>query len=136
MVPLVKDLNNFLVGLKKKVGGKSTMHLGELAEWCLNNCKVPEDTEELQDETFVVCYSVFLGDEDEVPVDHEEGDQFRFFYTTLRLIKESSHCKIVLQTDGTYKIVWQGNPLLLIGTSDFDRVFHPLGLSLNSREAQ
>ena len=46
------------------------MHLGELAEWCLNNSKVPADTEEMQDEPFVVCYSVFLGDEDEVPVDH------------------------------------------------------------------
>ena len=34
------------------------------------------------------------------------------------------------------EIVWQGNSLLLIGTSDFDRVFHPLGLSLNSRESQ
>ncbi len=68
MVPLVKDLNNFLVGLKKKVGGKSTMHLGELAEWCLNNSKVPEDTEEMQNEPFFVCYSVFLGDEDEVAI--------------------------------------------------------------------
>ena len=58
VVPLVKDLNNFLVGLKKKVCGKSTMHLGELAEWCLNNSKVPADTEEMQDEPFVVCYSV------------------------------------------------------------------------------
>ena len=56
MVPLVKDLNNFLVGLKKKVCGKSTMHLGELAEWCLNNSKVPADTEEMQDEPFVVKY--------------------------------------------------------------------------------
>ena len=112
------------------------MNLGELAAWCLKNCKMPVDTEELQDEPFVVCYSVYLGDEEELPVDHEEGDQFRFFYTTLALIKKSSHCKIVIQTDGTYKIVWQGNPLLLIGTSDFDRVFHPLGLSLNSREAQ
>ena len=84
VVPLVKDLNKFLVGLKKKVGSKSTMHLGELAEWCLNNSKVPEDTEEMQDEPFVVCYSVFLGDEDEIPVDHE-CDQFRFFYTNIPL---------------------------------------------------
>ena len=58
------------------------------------------------------------------------------FFATLALIKHSTCCKIVIQTDGTYKIVWQGNPLLLIGTLDFDRVFHPLGLSLNSREAQ
>jgi hypothetical protein len=67
-----KGFNNFLVGLKKKVGSKSTMHLGELAEWCLNNLKVPKDTEEMQDEPFVVCYSVFLGDEDEVPVDQRK----------------------------------------------------------------
>ena len=69
------------------------------------------DTEELQDEPFVVCYSVYLGDEEELPVDHEKGDQFRFFYTTLALIKKSSHCKIVIQTDGTYKIVWQKDKL-------------------------
>ena len=119
------------------------MHVGELADWCLKNCNMPADNEENQDKPFVVCYMVKIGDEDAIvhPVEtpsstDEESDQFRFFYTPLAPIKHSSHCKIVIQTDGTYKIVWQANPLLLIGTSDFDRVFHPLVLSLNSREAK
>ena len=41
-----------------------TMHLGELAEWCLKNCIMPEDTEENRDKPFVVCYKVKIDDEE------------------------------------------------------------------------
>ena len=39
-------------------------------------------------------------------------------------------------TDGTYKLTWLGNAILIVGSSNFDRVFHPVGLACCSREAQ
>ena len=64
-----------------------------------------------------------------------EDDIFRFFVSTRRLINFSSNLKTTIQTDATYKLVWQGFPILLVGGSDSDRVFHPLGIAVCSREA-
>ena len=41
----------------------------------------------------------------------------------------------MLQTDGTYKLTWIGNSILIIGSSDFNRELHPIGLACCSREA-
>jgi hypothetical protein len=36
--------------------------------------------------------------------------------------------------DGTYKITYQGFPLLIVGTTDMNREFHPFGLMITKRE--
>ena len=41
----------------------------------------------------------------------------------------SKHCKL-LQADATYKLVWLGYPVLILGVSDKHNVFHPFGISL------
>ncbi|CAF4641731.1 unnamed protein product [Rotaria sp. Silwood2] len=38
----------------------------------------------------------------------------------------SSH----LCSDATYKLVWQGFPVLIIGTTDLNKAFHPFGLAI------
>lgn len=43
------------------------------------------------------------------------------------------HCSIV-QADSTYKLVWLGFQVLIIGITDMDKVFHPLGLTLSLEE--
>ena len=58
-VPLLKDLRNYINNnLKKKICGKSTMHVGELADWCIKSSTMTADTEENQDKQFVVCFMV------------------------------------------------------------------------------
>lgn len=42
----------------------------------------------------------------------------------------------VLHTDATYKIVWQGFPILLVGTTDKHRSFHPYGVAVCTSEQQ
>ena len=70
-------------------------------------------------------------------IDYEEfEDQFRVVITTRNLLKFSLHFELVLQTDGTYILMWQGFPVLILGSSDYDRRFHPILLSVCSREAQ
>ena len=60
-------------------------------------------------------------------IDYEDSeDQFRVVKTTRNLLKFSLHFELVLQSDGTYKLMWQGFPVLILGSSDYDRRFHPI----------
>ena len=108
---------------------------GELAEFCLNNSNLPG--EELPNQAFVLDYVIFDPTDPDTLIDYEEfEDQFRVVITTRNLLKFSLHFELVLQTDGTYKLMWQGFPVLILGSSDYDRRFHPILLSVCSREAQ
>ena len=70
-------------------------------------------------------------------IDYEEPeDQFKVVITTRNLLKFSLHFELVLQTDGTYKLMKQGFPVLILGSSDYNRRFHPILLSVCSRQAQ
>lgn len=58
----------------------------------------------------------------------------RFFLSTKHLLHlASQHCSL-LQADATYKLVWLGFPVLIIGASDMNKVFHPFGLTLSRDE--
>jgi hypothetical protein len=112
-----------------------------LHAWCTDHEGLPLPSE--PDEVFVVRFQIFYADEVytveddyEAATSTNKGDQFRWFLSTRRLLEFSSNFNIVLQTDGTYKLCWIGNSVLILGSSDFDRVFHPIGLSVCSREAQ
>ena len=103
----------------------------------------------MPDEPFVVDYNIFFedyeletrrGDVDKngkllLDKQKKQVDQFRYFLTTRRLIQFSMNADTVIHTDGTYKLVWEGFPVLIVGTSDADRHFHPFGKALTSREA-
>ena len=102
------------------------MKLGELAKWCDEHSNLP--TPDLPDEAFVVNYEIFI-DMDELdlldrPESYEEGDFFRYFISTRRLLEFTSNFTNIIQTDGTYKLLWQGFLVKVIGASDADRVFH------------
>jgi hypothetical protein len=142
-IPLFADLYNYLARFRKKtlINGKDKFHLGDLHTWCADHESLPPPEE--PDQVFVVRFQIFYPDEEyeveddyEAATAHNRGDQFRWFLSTRRLISFSSNFKIVLQTDGTYKLMWIGNSVLLLGSSDFNRVFHPVGLAVCSREAQ
>ena len=42
------------------------------------------------------------------------------FLTTRRLLEFSTNVKLLVQTDGTYKVNWNGFSLLIVGSSDCD----------------
>ena len=54
----------------------------------------------------------------------------RLFFTTRRLIKQAELSKNHICTDATYKLIWQGYPVLIVGTTDKDKKFHPYGLAV------
>lgn len=118
-LPSKTELNNYLSSLRKVKYGSNVMSLGELENFCLQNSKVPDDV----DAAFVVSYQVV----------YEEQPFFRFFVSTKTLLKLSCDANHI-HADATYKLVWQGFPVLLLGTTDRDRVFHVFGLSVCSKE--
>ena len=133
-VPLKKALSNFLYTFKENLVGKSKMTIGQLAEFCTENSELPG--EELPNEPFVLDYIIFDESDPSTLIDYEVGDQFRLVITTRNLLKFSLNFTLVLQTDGTYKLMWQGFPVLIVGVSDFDRHFHGIVLAVCTREAQ
>jgi hypothetical protein len=126
-----RQLSNYLHQLKESEG-KMTISLGELEEWCIKNQKIPDSN----DEAFVCSHKVQYEDDKDDDEDTEEnGCKFRFFLTTKRLLSiaiksNKIHC------DATYKLIWQGFPVLIVGTTDLDRKFHPIGLAVCTEEKQ
>ena len=58
----------------------------------------------------------------------------KIFLSSLRLL---SICKsaVIIHADTTYKLVWQGLPVLMTGTTDKNKVFHPFGIGVCDGEA-
>ena len=57
----------------------------------------------------------------------------RTVFTTKRLLQFCLKNKSIA-TDATYKLNWQGCPLILAGTIDMAKQFHPTALLLSKRE--
>ncbi|CAF2251995.1 unnamed protein product [Rotaria magnacalcarata] len=131
-IPTYTQLNNYLVHYKKKKYGSHKISLGELEQWCKNNLNIPTD----ENEAFVVSYKILYDNEeyeDDEDVEENDGNLFRIFISSIRLlniISMSSH----VCSDAIYKLVWQGFPVLIVGTTDLNKAFHPFGLAICSNE--
>ncbi|CAF3873774.1 unnamed protein product [Rotaria sp. Silwood1] len=127
------QVNNYLTQLRKQKFGPSSLSLGELESWCQEKHTVPQS----DDESFVVSFHIHYeddsDDDDEDVVD--DGNKFRFFLSSKRLLQIAS-ISTKLHADATYKLNWQGFPVLVVGTSDCDRKFHPFGLAVCTDEKE
>lgn len=131
-VPTMVQLRNFLTKIKKEKYGGTTISLGELEQWCLESCQNKLNLD--MDAPFVVSYEVdYNEDLDDEKDINDNGTKFRFFISTRRLLNIASHARNI-HADATYKLVWQGFPILIIGTTDLDRHFHPFGLAVCTNE--
>lgn len=104
----------------EKANIKPTFSFGELAEWIKSEMTVPKDI----DSAFILDYMYDRTD-----------SSFAFVVSTPRLL-----CNLTNQTnicaDGTYKITWQGYPLIVVGTIDRQKHFHVVAICLTSNERQ
>ncbi|CAF0981240.1 unnamed protein product, partial [Didymodactylos carnosus] len=105
----------------------------ELESWCQEKSTVPHSEVEAFVISFYIHYEDDTDNDDEDVAD--DGNKFRFFLSTKALLKIASISKN-LHADATYKLIWQGFPVLVIGTSDYDRKFHPFGLAICYDEKQ
>lgn len=112
-LPKMYQINNHLTSYKKKKFGATTISITYLSELLKEFTKNPESV----DSPYVV---------------HDlssDNKYFRFFMTSTALIEKARGAHS-LQADATYKLMWQGFPVLIVGTTDLDRKFHLIGVAV------
>jgi hypothetical protein len=81
---------------------------------------VPDDPHQ----PFVISYNVFH---------NESTPHFRFVLSTKYFLELACGIEI-LHADATCKLIWQGFPVFILGTTDKNRKFHPLCLAVATSE--
>lgn len=94
--------------------------VGDIVDWCEQYKEFPSNV----DEAFV------FGIESS---SFEEDLSFRFAFSTPRLLDILSHQKTIC-IDATYKLNWLGYPLMVLGTVDRTKRFHPFVYACCSHE--
>lgn len=116
-LPSEAKFKTFMKKLNDERFGKEKIHCGTLEKWLQENSSVPDsDTK-----PFVLSY--------EMNYENESNIDFRFFVTSKLLLKQAIEAKKI-HTDATYKMVWQGFPILRIGFTDLYRTFHDIGIAV------
>lgn len=119
-VPSENQINYQLRKLRIAKFGRYELELSDVISWAKSHEAVPDD----DNSPFVLSYDY----------DAEKVDaSFRLFVTTKALLGLALKTDII-HADGTYKLIWQGYPVLMVGTSDCDRKYHPFGLIVSTNE--
>ncbi|XP_043210565.1 uncharacterized protein LOC122375318 [Amphibalanus amphitrite] len=113
-----KKLANYLRTLKKNKYGKPTMNYAELREWCESHSEVPDD----EDEPYVIDWA-----------SSADRGHFRVQFTTRKLLRLAAKSDVV-HVDATYKLNWNGCPVLITGVTDRQGKFFPSLYSVTSTE--
>jgi hypothetical protein len=103
---------------KKCVHSVNTIQ--EIIKWCEENSIVPEDEDK-----------VFCGAFEHKIRKNNTLKYMRIFVTTIRLVSFMKENPDLLATDATRKSNWKGFSLILMGTNDVAKQFHPFGLLLS-----
>lgn len=98
----------------------SMVKLGDMIEWCDQHKEFPSNV----DEAFIFNME---------SSSFEEELSFRFAFSTPRLLETLLHLKTIC-IDATYKLNWLGFPLMVFGTVDRTKRFHPFVYACCSHE--
>lgn len=95
----------------------------DIRTWCEERNHIPDDV----NEQYVVSFHAHAESHD---VDEQK---LKVVSSTRRLF---SLClkSVLVRTDATYKLTWQGYPMLHVGTSDVVKVFHPYTATVTKGE--
>lgn len=99
---------------------KSLINLGDLMEWCEQRSSYPVN----DNEAFVLAYESST---------ISEELHFHFSITTPALMEKFIGLETIC-IDATYKLNWNGFPLIVLGTVDRQKTFHPLLYACSSHE--
>ena len=92
---------------------------GSLVVWCEENGQLPPNDEKHR--MFVIGYD--CGE-----------NYFRLFVSTRYLLSFAGYSDCI-HIDATYKLIWNGYPGFVVGITDSERAFHPLGFGICSSES-
>jgi hypothetical protein len=113
----------FLKTVREAKYGSPTISAAELYTWCEEKKKTPRD----EDEPFVLDYLV------EAKSRNVDDRDLKIVISTRRLLSLCRRSPLV-QIDATYKLIWQGYPVIIAGTTDKNKVFHPFLLAVTTCE--
>lgn len=100
---------------------KPLINMGDLMEWCETHSSYPDN----DDEAFVLAH--------ECSSISDKDMQFRFCLSTPALLQKFIGLKQIC-IDATYKLNWNGFPLVILGTVDRAKKFHPLVYACTTNE--
>ncbi|RNA32158.1 hypothetical protein BpHYR1_024800, partial [Brachionus plicatilis] len=115
------QIQTFLKVLKSETVQNITS-LDELFAWCRDNERTPDDPNVM----FCPMHQI----------DRDRGiiTALRIFLTTMKLLSLVEEDVEMLATDSTYKLVWNGYKVLLVGSCDREKKFHPFGIAVTMCE--
>lgn len=99
---------------------KPLFQIGDLMDWCKTKSVFPQD----EDEVFVLASECS-------PLD--AAMSFRFLLSTPALLRRARNFETVC-IDATYKLNWHGFPLIVFGTVDRLKRFHPVAYACTTHE--
>lgn len=99
-----------------------TLTFGELYEWCVVMQKVPSPSE--VDQAFIIGHK-----------QSEQEKSFVFVMSTLRMLNHACN-RLIVVANGTYKLVWEDFPIMVVGTIDRLNKFHMLAICVTTNERQ
>ena len=116
----VKQLSNFIGHLRRKLLGPPTISYGELRDWCVQAQAEPDDS----DKAYVVHHDV-----------DREQQKVSVMLTTRSLLIAAA-ASDVIHVDATYKLNWQGYPVLISGVTDAASQFFPCNFAVMTSEKE
>lgn len=119
-LPTKRQLINIIAKLRNQKYGPPSISMQQLTTWLRDHSSIPEDDHE----SFVLCFDV-----------NTEIDEpyFRFMITTKYLLNLAKY-RTVSHADTTYKCIWQGFPVFMVGTTDLGKEYHAYALAVCSNE--
>lgn len=115
--PNIRKIRYMLKSLEKE-NIPSTFSFGELIEWLKTKTSVPDSI----DEAFVVNWTY-----------EKRDDSFAFVVSTRRLLINAVG-QPNLSADGTYKVLWQSCPVIVVGIVDRQKHLHVTAIVVTSNE--
>ena len=121
-LPTPKQISNFLSKYRKKEIGDTKLNFDQLQYKCEQLSTEPADP----NKPYIISY--------EVNASQKDTKSFRFCVSTRNLLQLAKQHDQFLCTDATYKLNYQGYPVLLVGHVDQNRQFHPTCIAVTINE--
>jgi hypothetical protein len=125
---LSKRISNYTARWRKNHYGKSNPTIADLAAFAQENLGIPIGN---LDEAYVIGFEApDSSGSDGVP-------KFRIVLSSQRLLHHIPPQNLTqIQADATYKLIWQGFPVLVVGSSDANKMFHPICVAICAHETE
>lgn len=121
ILPTEGQLRSFLRSLHVQRCEPENISITNLRLFLEQNQTIPDD----ENQPFISNYYI------------EENDQtgsFKFFITTKALMNFALNIKSHICLDTNHKLIWQGFPILFVGSTDLENKFHCFGICVSSSE--